>query len=215
MVFVAQTKYVKGIGTLEDTAPALTELPIKDALSRKWDSDAHFVTYTTHGPRYRKPIAELKSVKTEFLVFDCDNENHNPWQDSSDVIAWFDKAATLLPSFYTIYTTRSGGRIILYLKHALEVRAAEGLHSTLVKELRSKGLNVDPNCSDWPRMFRLPFVVRDGAATWKDPFVDCVIQEHKRFTPASAVPHQPRNKPSRIYTRPQPGPEARELIWID
>lgn len=216
---IADTKYITGIGSLEEapTAQSLQFLDLDEALKMKWASDAHFVAYTTKGPRYRKAIAEQVIVTTKLLCFDCDNPEHARWDNAESVLAWFAKATELVPFFYAIYTTRSGGRIILKLIKYIDVREAQEIHKLMSIDLIKQGLNVDDSCSDWTRMFRLPYVVRDDEPTWNSDLIDLVIQEDMIYEPRmKPMFNKSKAAPAAVrkhYNNPQPTPEIRDLIW--
>jgi hypothetical protein len=216
---IAESKYVKGIGSLDETAYDLDEYDIDEALKTKWDSDAHFVTYESDGPRYRKTISYIQPVLTQLLVFDYDNQEHREWEDDDQVEAWMGVVNKVVDNYYAIYTTRSGGRIILRLANPINVRQAEILHKQIVSKWAEAGLEVDPNCSDWTRLFRLPFVVRDGKQTSESQFA--MLQINGSIYSPGLVPEIPIDRDIRdvknyiVLSEPQPSPEARKLVWRD
>lgn len=217
-VGVAKHKRIKGIINPNEAGgvPQLELMTLREALETKWETDAHFVAYNTEGSRYRKAMASRGTVKTNILVFDCDNPDHERWHSTDEVIRWFDIVVEIVPHFFCVYTTRSGGRIILKLPKALDVRQAEIAHKNLVQDFIAKGLNVDAQCSDWTRLFRLPYVVRDGAPTWENPYTDMVFQDRLfklEFTPDMPEVEEFISK-VKTFDLPQPGPEARDLVWV-
>ena len=211
---VADTKYVTGSGSIEEapTAQSLEILDIKEALTRKWASDAHFVPYSTKGPRYRKAIADQQKVVTQLLCFDCDNPRHQRWDSEESVLAWFAKATELVPFFYAIYTTRSGGRVMVKLDKPIDVREAQEIHKLMTLDLINRGLNVDAACSDWTRMFRLPYIIRDDVPSWDSELIDCVIEEKAVYVPKMKPLFNKRFKVKKATS--QPGPEVRDLVWL-
>jgi hypothetical protein len=214
-IFVAETKYIRGVSTPEQHGKFLDEHDIEYAFKKRWKTDAHFISYQTGGPRYRKPYAELHRVTTQLLVFDLDNPNHKPWKTQEQVIEWFDQVVKQIPNFYCIYTTRAGGRLILKLSEPMDVRRAEVAHKMLCSEFVHLNIGIDTKCSDWTRLMRLPFVQReDGDKLWDNPFID-VAWGHEEFDLA-VIPDIPKASfkgNTKVLTTPQPGPEARELIW--
>jgi len=214
---VANSIRIKGIYHPREACyvPQMLLMPLAEALNKRWGTDAHFACYNTEGSRYRKIMASRGGIRTKYLAFDCDNRNHDRWKNKDDVLTWFDTAMEIVPNFYCIYTTRSGGRIILRLVQELDVRQAEVLHKKLTLDFQNSGLNVDAACSDWTRFFRLPYVTRDGAPSWESEHIDVCLQE-KSYRP-EFVPDMPESEEiiSRLktYTIPQPGPEAKDLVW--
>lgn len=181
VVAVAANKYYNGISDLTERAPALQPLPIDQALSMAWPTDAHFVTYfpvnsgSAEYPRMNKPVLpKLRhhgaDLLTQVLAFDYDNPDHAKW--SQDLYAFFwrtlQTAAEIWPlagEWSALYTTRGGARIVFLLDQPIPVDVAEGKHRWMVQQLGKVGLRVDP-LSDWTRLFRLPFVKRDGKDSW-------------------------------------------------
>lgn len=75
-----------------------------------------------------------------------------------------------------IYTTKHGARYIHVLAEGVPVDVAEGYIRGLAEVYRAAGVVMDPACFDWSRLFRLPKVLRDGAATWTSPFFHLISQ---------------------------------------
>lgn len=188
LVGVAEDKYVSGCNNLGDKATPLHPLPLEQALCTNYLTDAHFFTYHAVNtgaalwPRMNKPLlAKLRAAgaeaMTQCMVFDIDNPGHTKWQDYCPVDGWLNWFHTqFLPaappwaaSYCSLYTTRSGVRIVYALDRPIPVDDAENKHRWMVRMLVSAGLPVDKGCSDWTRCFRLPYVRRDGQPTTMDP----------------------------------------------
>lgn len=177
---VADTKYVEGIDGLNDLAPALAFLPIQDAFNTRWSSDAHFVCYHPVNspqpfPRLNKPVLPKMrmlnaDIMTNVFAFDYDNPNHAAWDPGLMQQFWnvWHEAVSrcpMLDQFSLLYTTKAGARLVYLLDSPVPVDIAEGKHRWMVKTFCDAGLPVD-HLSDWTRLFRLPFVVRDNVPTW-------------------------------------------------
>lgn len=181
-VGVARSKFVRGVASLDrlDGIEFLEPLDLPTAAERRWPTDAHFVTYDVtceaQFPRLRKSVrAALQAMGagpvTRYLVFDYDNPGHVAWSALDvDAPGRFLRLVESLPGplglWSCLYATRGGARLIYVLPHALPVDEAEERHRGMVERLRAAGLAVDPACSDWTRLFRLPNVTRDAAPTW-------------------------------------------------
>jgi hypothetical protein len=183
----------------------LQTLPLDAALAEPWPTDAHFVTYRPTDPaietwpRCNKPIlSELRvrgvDLLTTMLVFDYDRPEHRAWDAAYPAPGiepdggptteqWYDgfiqcvSKSPPLDQWSCIYTTRNGARIIYVLSAPIPVDDAEQMHRAMVRRLRNAGVMVDAGCSDWTRVFRLPFVVRDGEPSWDRPLSDRMIFE--------------------------------------
>ena len=164
---------------------------LQSAMETYWLSDAHFVAYGLAGPgagpipRMRKAaLAPLRAAGAELvahaLIFDYDNPGHAPWDDTlwasflESLGASFERAPWARDCMTWFYATANGARLIYVLAEPIPVDRAEQLHAGLVALLRVAGLALDPACSDWTHLFRLPRVVRDGVAVepreeWSNP----------------------------------------------
>lgn len=151
-------------------------------------------TGQTRFPRITKQLlpklrdAEADAV-TQLLILDYDRPLHQEWTEEAlgrwlahlaaaadqDPIAW---------KWTLLYTTKHGARLVYVLDQPIPVDKAEGHHRWLCQRMRELGIRIDdidaegltshgkiaPNrypTSDWTRLFRLPFVVRDGTPTWE------------------------------------------------
>lgn len=114
------------------------------------------------------------NVAGETLTKKADAEGKVPWDEELIEEFWprVDRAIDEhgLPMPNVIYTTTNGARFVYVLSEPIDVRIAEDYHRGLVHAFGKAGLIADPTCSDWTRLFRLPFVTRDGKKTWESPF---------------------------------------------
>ncbi|MFH1498801.1 MAG: hypothetical protein ABII82_13350 [Verrucomicrobiota bacterium] len=153
-------------------------LPIGEALARRWTTDAHLVCYhtATDGevrptcPRTNKAaldsgaLAAVGAVlRLGVVLVDVDAPDHAATPE------WREDQARLreaLPPGLRAgmggYATRGGYRLVWTLPEALTPDAFETIAARLHATLAGHGIEADPACKDWTRLYRLPFVVRDG-----------------------------------------------------
>lgn len=164
-------------------------MTLREALTKQYETDAHFVQYYCPGndnaPRINKPAIgwfELNQPgeKPELQVvgIDLDFPDHGEsgfsWHNTDswpDFMAkWYEKvveARRTIPELAHagVYCTRGGMRFIWPLAETRQVGVdlGESYITQFVDYLQTNGLDCD-RLTDWTRMFRLPFVVRDGVA---------------------------------------------------
>lgn len=185
-VGVARTKYVRGLSALArpEVVEFLDVVELSAALETPWQTDAHFVAYAVTGeeswPRLRKSaLPSIKAVGQDvimtMLVFDIDNPGHARWSTLTYAAvegfrARVDALPGVLAGWTALYPTSAGARLIYVLEEPLAAEEAEAVHRGMVQMISAAGLAADPACSDWTRLFRLPFVVREiegqDRATW-------------------------------------------------
>jgi P4 family phage/plasmid primase-like protien len=181
-------------------------LPLIDALERTWTTDAHFwpgEVIDAYGnlveplPRInQRALSAIREAGDEVfhgaLVVDIDDPDaHAQSRPATD--QWAD--ATLerllrLPWSNTMawYRTRGGYRALWTLDPMLEVEAFVALGAAFRAELRRLGLPVD-ELRDWTRLYRLPFVVRDGSP-------QRLAHDFSRLGPLDFEPPRRSTKPS-------------------
>lgn len=207
LVGILPTAYEVGCASLEVyegmRMPALLESKsIGDALSEVYDTDAHFVMYYAKDsdgdlpPYYRCKKTVLHEIREnggdlliEVLGVDWDNPGHQQWDDDllasrEAQLAELMKSSSLMGSMYADYRSRAGYRFIFVLDEPIPVDEAEQYLAGLLLELKEAGVEADA-LSDWTRLFRLPFVVREGKNTWDDPY--CSLTIHGNKTKKSAI----------------------------
>lgn len=171
---VFDTKFVSGVNP---DSPALATHGTIQNLDEAWDpkaTDAHFVGYLPDAgdkfPRVNKndiAWAEGSDAKLHWLCFDIDNPGHSEWESTDDAQAALESTLEGLPLVFRDYaggyTTRAGLRVCVHLGQPVELRFADHLlqyiGDTLMGDL---GIDVDPACYQWTRLFRLPQTLRDG-----------------------------------------------------
>ena len=191
IVGVMQSRELPGANNLSDDRSALIVRPLSEALSSPWQSDAHFVTYCLinieeeeHAayPRCNKPIlGKIRKQGLELLhkcmVVDIDTEDHTPWDRPwlDEILANLTDALTqgsVAGRWTSWYTTTNGMRLVYELTEWIRPEDYEAKHRWLCRELIRYNVPADLKCSDWTRIFRLPFVVRDGEPTWEAEHFD-------------------------------------------
>ena len=185
-VGVLPTRELKGANNLSDDCYKLKSLPLEDALGECWPTDAHFVTYTVLDPadgsfephpRCNKPIlGKLRKngldIMHRCLVVDVDTEDHTPWDrawlhDIEDNLEDAKQQGSPVGHWSVWYTTTNGMRIIYKLAGWVSPEEYEAKTRWLIRECIRYGVPADLKCADWPRIFRLPFVVRGEEKTWE------------------------------------------------
>lgn len=174
-------RYMKGAESLAQGAnlPEFQMVIFQQAFHETWNYDAHFVTYDVRGteegfPRLRKNCAvvdELRAmgldvVQTMF-AFDYDNPEHAAW--TPEGLVTFKQRVEdavlvnpLMGAWRIFYTTKHGARFVYLLAEPVPVGPeSEAMHRSLLRAWGQRGITLDPACSDWTRMFRLPNVVRE------------------------------------------------------
>ena len=155
----------------------LDAVPLREALERTYDTDAHFACYhvlgEAHTPRlgintYHALLEQGARLMFDVVAIDfdapddqrIDGEASEDWRTD-----WRDKLwdLELEGGGLSWYDTRGGGRAVWEL--AKPVEGADRFETFLRKMLhylRKQGLRPDMACSDWTRLFRLPYVNREG-----------------------------------------------------
>lgn len=166
-----------------DTYVPLTATTLYEALHTEWPDDAHAVGYVVEGddtqPRLnvkyqavQRLRAEGQDVLMRVLFVDFDNVPHEPWPSAEAAKDAVDVLGALFPEA-AVYATRSGLRAVWHLRTPVPTEnwrsfASNFLAATVrprVREVFGGELDVDDVSREWSRMFRLPYVVRDGVPT--------------------------------------------------
>lgn len=90
-------------------------------------------------PKGQAMTSEFREA-TQALVEDCAEDMH--------LHAWC--------------TTRGGFHLLWVLDSPVTPEQSEVLYKDLARELKDRGLRLDPACKDWTRLVRAPHAVRDG-----------------------------------------------------
>ncbi len=168
--------------------------PVVDLLSAlraRYETDAHVTLAVPDGevemPRLRK--SALRRLMDEGVepamgcVFvDLDRPGHEPWKTRDEMIEAV-RLLRLLCPLAGIYTTRAGMRLVWLLDRPLPASVADSWLSAFLHSLELPG--VDFACAQWTRLYRLPYVVRDGVES--DPVVDFTTLEEGRTLAVDCV----------------------------
>lgn len=172
-------------GSPENThrvVPAAT-MTLTDALSRQFGGDAMLVGYAMYtadgalvpsAPRVNKPGLEWVEKQGYRLFYTClfadiDNpplpghKEHGPW--TPELVARRQHLWNTVPALRTAgrYVSAGGWRIVQPLAEPVPIDSSEDHLLDWHDELRAAGIELDPRCRDWTRLYRAPYAVRDGA----------------------------------------------------
>ena len=198
LIGVMPQKQWAGINNLEDFAPPVTVFDFNAAFTDPHNTDAHFISYQPIGvgtdgtyPRLNKPVlpkirANNGDIVATCLVLDYDNPEKSTWtrERLDGWLLHLNEVADDWPAafaFNVFYTTRHGCRLVYVYDAPVPVDVAEGKHRYMVQEFQRHGIEFDPACSDWTRLFRLPYVMRDGTPTWEDDIKEVYVQPTPRL----------------------------------
>ena len=175
--------HVPGYDLNNEDAPSWPVVDLREALTKRWSTDAHATAYTTPGdpfvPRLRKAsLAALIEHGSEphcAVVFvDVDNSNHMSWAELADhkpkaclslQKRMVNRLKTIAPSGAYIYTTRAGARLVWILDTPIPASLYKSWARPFLESLAIDIEGVDMCSEQWTRCFRLPYVCRDGVDT--------------------------------------------------
>ena len=152
--------------------PVYNLAELEDALSKTYPYDAHLALYYVEGeekcPRIKKTGYQYladngKRVLIDKVFIDVDNPNHAPW----DHISQIEKVHTMIRATELgknagFYATRHGYRLFWKLPQPMEAIYYESFVEQLIERLMQDGISADTGCTDWTRLFRLPFATPEG-----------------------------------------------------
>lgn len=167
-IAVGKDKYIKAFPHPEAKLDSFKILELKEALFREYDSDAHCILYVDKDkltqPRIQKAHARNYNGTLELhcLFADIDNPQHQKWTEETLTEHKRYLQETGILNGYGYYYTSKGFRAFQVLELPVSVFTAEYFIYQWLLDLERKGLNVDLNCRDWTRLFRLPNVYREG-----------------------------------------------------
>lgn len=162
-----------------DDAPRVMYLTLADAFSLAWRTDAHFAAYSVPEipHRFMTDSPERVPVRMPLFVADVDD----PVAHRLKIPARPQWRATLRPKVDRLlathpgpvfYETRGGARIVYALAVPRVIRGrADGTawrvwyFGTIAYLLGRFGIECDPGCSDWTRLYRLPHATRDSGGS--------------------------------------------------
>jgi hypothetical protein len=219
---------------IAETVLASEIVPLEEALERTWAEDAHFLTYhllddegdpvfaraSKRSPFVRQLEEAGGRVAVTVLALDYDLPGHAEWTgDAFDefVQVLLEGVATYnLPEPSAWYQTLHGARLVYVLDEPTGPQDAEEMLVGLIANWKAAGLEVDPKCRDWTRLFRLPRTTRQDTSEPYDP--DIVATGG----PVLAVADAPRGVvetvdayaevDTEVGERPSPE-QVHELLW--
>jgi len=203
MLGVLEHKHQTGAMNLTDSVPPQIIMPLTDIFETPFNTDAHFTCYQPVGnfhdkewPRLNKPILpRLRALDVDLamqmIVLDYDNPGHLPWSsreqvdDFINMLQYLSKTNGFVAAseWSCFYTTKHGARLVYILTNPLTPEEFEGKHQWLCQEFNKYGVEIDVTVSDWTRVMRAPYVVRDGEPSWEDPFFKYEAAWDKRLDP--------------------------------
>jgi hypothetical protein len=169
-VTVFGSKYAKGWPRHEQGERGYV-LELGQALDREYSTDAHFAAYRTYNGRRltRECLDQSVAVELTCIVFDVDGANHAATPEWRRVER--EKCVALNaahPGLY-MYETRGGYRLVYRQAEPTVLRAqADALewskvYAVAIAHLADRyGIDADPACCDWQRLYRLPRATRDA-----------------------------------------------------
>ena len=180
VVTVLPNKFVPGWDGLAQSAARCETVDLMAALSTQYDDDAHFMPYHVRDrdgfveeepPRLNKSSRDAVEEAGGLVCFnvvaldvDCP-EAHRTGGAVTDAW-WRDQRRRIreLPQHLAMvgwYRTRGGYRLLYLLDQLLGIEEYIALLDGLRAELERYGIVAD-ELRDWGRLYRLPFVLRDG-----------------------------------------------------
>jgi hypothetical protein len=158
-----------------------------DILTRHWSTDAHMALYTLPGdavcPRLNKSAISwfqtqyaVQQPMLSIIAIDVDMPGHGEvynWTNKAEwpqvMQRWYEgvnASMSAIPELATAgtYLTAGGLRFVWPLAEhrQIGVTLGDSYLRQFVAYLQRGGLEADAACTQWNRLFRLPFVVRDG-----------------------------------------------------
>lgn len=171
MITVLRDRFVAGAAL----SGAVTA-PLGEALRRRFANDAHFTAYSSPlGCRLTRAHVGTVPIALGWLVFDVDAPGHTATPEwRAELSAKLEALEAVHPGFFS-YETRGGARLIWCLSRPFEISSEADASEWSVRyglacdELARFRIEADRSCADWQRLYRLPFVTRDGAK--QDPAI--------------------------------------------
>jgi hypothetical protein len=189
LVAVARHRRIPGFdGIRDNVCEAYEVVELRDALERRYKTDAHLVAYVVPGaarqPRINKPGLPYFGHPVEMGVFFCDLDNpgHAFWTDEMFATAMEQYGAIDVLQTTGVYHTARGRRIVQPIEEPIPVQEVEPHIRRWFLELEHAGLEVDWSCRDWTRHYRLPHVYR-GGAWYRSPWVSLDRMQPIRLPP--------------------------------
>lgn len=174
-ILVLDTPFEPGWNGDPNEVPASHLLvPSAEAWEADWATDAHCVQYfipgEEHMPRLNKSsVAWLRTHHNidpliGWVLVDVDNPDHGEWTEDLEAQLADTLSPDNLPEVESagFYMTKHGYRLVWRLPEPMSALLFEDWASMFYTYLRSKGVNADPACKDWTRLYRMPRATRDG-----------------------------------------------------
>jgi len=169
-------------------------------------SDAHFVCYhptddSDSFPRLNKSRACLQALQGKatfamvWMSLDIDLPGHEKWSNDKRFSqqTWFSDQTQRIQTLAEgriagIYHTRGGYRLLWPLATPMAPAQWETMARELIAKFRAAGIPCD-DLKDWTRLFRLPWVLREGQQT--ERYADFESMEPLSWTPGAAPAADP------------------------
>lgn len=212
---VLASAFVKATDKLSLPSEAGSFVSLVDALVSTPDTDAHAqpaysptLLQEYHGTYRLSGSAPAHfGVRVDALLLDWDTPEHAEWGSAAFGEAVRELADCPVLSGAVIYKTRGGMRAVLPLAKPYEVRDAKGADwsafyaGVLARVKRPMNKGWDPACSDFTRLYRLPWVMRAKSKASKV----MERQEGGIYVPARVVPYAlTQDDASRVITALEP-----------
>jgi hypothetical protein len=182
-------------------------MSLSTALETRWHTDAHFVPYVLHDadgveldaqPRVNKSalgwlFEQGFSVRVSVLAADLDNPKtagqKTPWNARTTEAALEEAQRIEALRIGAWYFTAHGRRLIHVMRGWVDARAYEGVIRAWHIELRAQGLDPDPTCIEWNRLYGCPWLKRlDGKLQEQTPWIEQLTLRDPPGDPTSFAP---------------------------
>lgn len=156
-------RYARGWPKHDEDADPAEYLALDRVFLRSYPDDRHFAAYSEPTIPYRlagDAFARLP-VRMVLAVFDVDHP-------LSEERALVERLFNERPGY--CFSTRGGYRLVYRLPEPIVIRDLRDVeawrqrYAAWCDELARFEIRADRACVDWPRLYRLPWVVRDGVA---------------------------------------------------
>jgi P4 family phage/plasmid primase-like protien len=194
-------------------ASSWPSVPLVEALRTAHKSDVHLVPYWLEGsdtcPRLNIEILsspQAGRVRLQSVFFDLDGPGHTFTEAfKADVLTRLGRLPKDLFNGAGWYTTRGGMRLVWALAEPVGPQAWGAYNAGLTRALQAVGMPLDEATlgNQWNRLYRAPFVVREGEVLSSDVELDTL--EDEPVTLAMLPPEPAPSKWARINNLSTPG----------
>ncbi len=174
-IHVLPGQYVKSFnGSNLGAVPDYASIPLLGAMTLPSDADLRAVGYSVPNehslPRLSKESlaffdGEGVSVEMHYCFVDVDLPGHRPWESGEleDVL----ENLETLPEFSSagMYQTEHGYRLVWRLDQPVLAKHYRSWSMQFFRHLSQYGIDVDPGCREWTRIYRLPHSTKDGSSS--------------------------------------------------